>query len=311
MNEKKSLSLFTMLPPFYDTPLYKNVNIYLRRIEEEFPIKIKKYSYKRHAFGNDVFIINDKVVFRFPRTEQARNHLKHEIDFLNFLKDRVKINIPRYSFISPNGDFAGYDIITGNTLTPSIFKNLSKKNKEKVVNQLIAFVNNFHRLKLNDFAKYKPGKREDFIPIEKRIENELKEKLFPKLSKKEIEIIINFYKKSKKYLQNVPSSCAIHGDLYAYNIIWSKDKSEIGVIDFSDYLIADPARDFEVFYDFGPEYAEIAYEKYEGPKDKEFLQRAQIYYKVHGIYTLLSSLLGARMSFDYAYSHFFKEKFNL
>lgn len=76
-------------------------------------------------------------------------------------------------------------------------------------------------------------------------------------------------------------------------------------------MISDPARDFEVFYDFGSEYAEVAYEKYEGPKDDEFLQRAQIYYKVHGIYTLLSSLLGAYISFDYAYSHFLKVKFNL
>lgn len=300
-----------MLPPFYDTPLYKDVNIYLSRIVEEFPIKIKKYSYKRYAFGNDVFIINDTVVFRFPRTEQAINHLKYEIDFLKFLKDRVKINIPNYSYVSKNGDFAGYYKISGKILTPSTFKHLSKKNKEKVVNQLIQFVSDFHRIKLNDFAKYKPGKRDDFIPIEKKIEDELKNKLFPKLSKKEVETVRNFYKESKKYLRNIPSACAIHGDLYAYNVIWDKDKSETGVIDFSDYMIGDPARDFEVFYDYGSKYAEIAYKKYEGRKDKDFLQRAQIYYKVHGIYTLLSSLLGARISFDYAYSHFFKEKFNL
>lgn len=300
-----------MPPPFYDIPLYKDVNIYLRKIEEDFPVKIKKYSYKRYAFGNDVFIINDKIVFRFPRAEQAIDHLKYEIEFLNFLKDKVKINIPYYSYISKNGDFAGYNIVVGSILTPAMFKHLNKKNREQAVSQLIEFINDFHRIRLNDFTKYKPGKKEDFIEIEKKIEDELESKLFPRLSKKDIETITNFYKESKKYLLNIPNSCATHGDLYAYNVIWDKDKSEIGVIDFSNYLIADPARDFEVFYDFGSEYAETAYEKYEGPKDNKFLQRAQIYYKVHGIYTLLSSLLGAHISFDYAYSHFFKEKFNL
>jgi len=76
-------------------------------------------------------------------------------------------------------------------------------------------------------------------------------------------------------------------------------------------MISDPAKDFEVFYDFGFKYAKRAYEKYTGLKDKDFLKRAEIYYKVHGIYSLLSSFLGAQITFDYAYSHFFKPKFNL
>jgi len=300
-----------MLPPFYDTPRYKDVNIYLRKIAEEFSIKIEKHSYLKYAFGNDVFIVNDKNVFRFPKAKQAIDHLKHEINFLKFLKGKVKINIPNYTYISKNRDFAGYSIIKGKILTSAMFKYLNKKNKGKVVNQLIEFVNDFHRINLNDLSKYKPMKREDFIPIEKKIEHELENKLFPKLSKKEVKMIKNFYQESKKYLQNVPSTCTIHGDLYAYNVLWNKNKSEVGVIDFSNYFIGDPARDFEVFYDFGPQYPEIAYQKYEGPKDEDFLKRAEIYYKVHGIYTLLSSLLGAHISFDYAYSRFFKEKFNL
>ena len=173
-----------MLPPFYDMPLHKDVNIYLKQIEEEFSIKIAKYLYLKWAFGNDVFIINDEVVFRFPRAKQAINHLPYEIDFLNFLKTKVTVHIPHYSYISKSGDFAGYNIITGKILTPSTFRYLSRESKEEIVSQLIAFVNDLHRISLNDFKKYKPGKREDYIPIETKIEHELEEKLFPKLSEK-------------------------------------------------------------------------------------------------------------------------------
>lgn len=309
MNKNKSLPLFAMLPPFYDAPLYKNVDAYLRRIEQEFNIKIKKYSYLRWAFGNDVFVINNEIVFRFPKTEQLRSHLPYEIDFLKFLKNKVKVHIPSYFYVSKAGDFAGYDLIEGKILTPSAFKKLGRRNKEIIVDQLIEFINILHQIDFKRFALYKPGKREDFIEIEKRIEDEMRKKLFPKLSRNEVDLIKNFYRDSKKYLQGIPSSCPIHGDLYAYNIIWSKDKTGVGVIDFDDYLVGDPAKDFEVFYDYGQEYAELAYQKYSGPKDKDFLQRAKNYYKVHGIYTLLSSLLGARISFDYAYSSFFKPKF--
>lgn len=310
MSEDTSLALFTLLPPFYDVPLHDDFTIYLRRIEEEFKIQIEKYTYLWWAFDNDVFIINDSIVFRFPRTAQSIHHLPYEIDFLNYLKNKVQLPIPQYSYISKKGDFGGYKKIPGNILTPSNFKKLSKKNKELIIDQLIGFINTFHKIKLSDLKKYNPEKREVYIPIEKRIERELKEKLFPKLSKKEVDTINDFYTKSKKYLQNAPTNCAIHGDFYIYNVLWNKDTAQVGVIDFSNYAIGDGARDFEVFYDFGPEYAEMAYAKYKGQKDSEFLQRAQIYYKVHGIYTLLSSLLGAQISYEYAYSNFFKEKFN-
>lgn len=304
-------AIFTLLPPFYDEPPYQDVEIYLKRIKDEFNIEIEKYYYDHYAFGNDVFIINDRYVFRFPRVEQTRKHFKHEIDFLKFLKDKVVIKIPQYIFVSKKLDLAGYEIILGNFLSPAVFKTLNKRNKGKVINELIAFINTFHSISLDEFKKYDTLTRDYFIPIEERIEKELKEKLFPKLSRSEVGIINEFNAESKKYIQNTPSSCPTHGDLYTYNVIWNKDTSEIGVIDFSDYMVTDPARDFEVFYDFGPEYAEIAYSKYKGSKDDGFLKRAQIYWKLHGIYTLLSSLLGAHITFDYAYKYFFKRKFSL
>jgi len=305
-----NLAVFAMLPPFYDKPPHKDIKWYLKRIEEEFSIKIKKYKYLKWAFDHDVFLINDETVVRFPRTEIARNNFKREIYFLEFLKDKIKIHIPKYSYISKSNDFAGYDLIPGKILTSSVFKNLSRSNKEKIIIQLTGFINDFHKISLADFKKFKPKERDEFGEVEKKIEIELEEKLFPRLSRQEVEGIKNFYQESKRFLSTIPNVCATHGDLYAYNVLWDKNKSEVGIIDFSDVLIGDPAKDFEVFYDYGEEYAETAYKKYQGSKDNEFLKRAEIYYKAHAIYTLLSSLLGAQISFDYAYSRF-QQRFSL
>ena len=192
---EKSLSVFTMLPPFWDSPIYNNPKKYLDRIKEEFHVAIQTYSYKKSAFDHDVFIINKELVFRFPRAESVRDHLKHEIAFLNFLKDKVNIEIPDYKYISKNKDFAGYPIIGGQILSPSTFKVLSKKNKEKVINSLIGFVNTFHKIKQSDFVRFKPRKRSDFIEDEKKIEQELKKTLFPKLTKEEVGVIKEFHKK--------------------------------------------------------------------------------------------------------------------
>lgn len=321
MNEKY-LSVFTMLPPFWITPTYTNPRKYLDRIKKEFNFDIKTYSYKKSAFDYDVFIINKKFVFRFPREKigkdqikfshekDVRNRFGNEIKLLNFLRDKIKIGIPNYKYISKNIEFAGYPIINGNILSPSLFNRLSKKNKENAINSLIGFVNTFHKIRQSDFLKFKPRKMSDFIEVEKKIEEELEKNLFPKLTSVEVQVIKEFYKKSKKYLQNVPIMCPIHGDLYAYNVIWNKENSKIGVIDFTDCLIGDPAKDFEVFYNYGQEAVQIAYEKYNGAKDKDFLTRAEIYYKVHSIYTLLSSLCGALISFGYARDAF-RKRFQL
>jgi aminoglycoside 2''-phosphotransferase len=118
------------------------------------------------------------------------------------------------------------------------------------------------------------------------------------------------YKESQQYFQDIPNLCATHGDLYAFNVVWDRDTSQIGVIDFSDLLIGDPAKDFEVFFDYGLEYAEMAYTKYTGPKDRDFLRRAEIYYKLHAIYILLSSQLGALITFEHVHMRF-RQKFHL
>ena len=86
----QNLPLFTLLPPFYQKPLYPDIQRYFEYMELEFPIKVKAYAYLRDAFQNDVFIINKEPLFRFPRTTRGIDHLKHEISFLEFLKNKVK-----------------------------------------------------------------------------------------------------------------------------------------------------------------------------------------------------------------------------
>src|SRR5438874_11320365 len=89
-----SSAIFALLPPFYAQPPYKDVNIYLQRIEKEFSILIERYSYIKDAFDHDVFIINEELVFRFPRTDREAAFLQNEIAFLKMLKKKVTVAIP-------------------------------------------------------------------------------------------------------------------------------------------------------------------------------------------------------------------------
>lgn len=299
-----------LLPPFYEDPRHADAAYYLRRIEEEFNLCIERYSYVMDAFDHDVFIVNDEIVFRFPRTGDDQKHLSLEIEFLDKFGPSFGPNTPQYTFMSKNGDFAGYQMIPRYVLSPWEFKKLGEKQKRGVVEQLSSFLGDLHCMNVDTFRPYERRRNGDFAAIEELVQSKLVERLFPRLNAQEIDTIENFYESLRHVFGTVPTTCPTHGDLYAFNVIWDEIAHKVGVIDFSDLVIGDPANDFEVFFDYGDEYAELAYETYVGPKDAQFLERAEAYYRLHAIYTLLSSQLGARITFQHSRMRF-RQKFSL
>jgi aminoglycoside 2''-phosphotransferase len=306
----ESSTAFTLLPPFYDESPYTSSRPLLNRIRDEFGIPIKSHSWKRSAFDCDVIIVNKAIVFRFPRTEEVKKRLRHEIALLAFMKGKAKVVIPDYTYISQEGDFGGYKLIEGSILRPSGFSRLSRVHKARVISKLTGFINYIHKIPLRDFKRFRPRRKIDFLEDERRISRELRKTLFPHLSRQETEAIKRHYKNARKLLQTQQTTCALHGDLYRENVIWNRAKAQVGVIDFTDSLIGDPAKDFEVFFDYGKDAAREAYQRYQGPRDDFFMERAEMYYKTHGIYTLLSTFHGARLSFEWA-REYFRGKFGL
>ena len=303
-------SLFTMLPPFPVPPIYSNPKKLLARIEDEFSINIETHSYKRSAFDHDVLIINHEMVFRFPRSAECQSHLKEEIALLRFIRNKTTAHVPDYSHVSARGDFAGYRLINGKTLTPSAFRRLSKSDKEAAISQIAEFLSYLHKIELADFNQFSPRHQSDFREVEERIKKELRSKLLPRLSKMEIQSIEEFYESSRSLLGKEYERRAVHGDFYSENMIWDKHTSQLGIIDFTDCLVGDPAKDFEALFEFGDDFVQLAYERYQGTKDDFFLDRAERYYKVHSIYTLLSFFFDSQISYDWAYSSF-RERFGL
>lgn len=305
-----NIQTFTLLPPFYDESPHSSPKPLIRSIEDEFGITVKNYSWKRSSFDFDVIIVNKSIVFRFPRTEEVRARLPYEIKLLAFLKGKKLVALPEYKYVSKAKDFAGYKIVSGSVLRKPGFRRLSRNNKDQVASKLVNFINYYHGIPLKDFKKFRPRTKLDFVKDERRIARELKKTLYPCLSKKEVDTIQSHYKDARQLLKTQQEQCPLHGDLYSENIIWDKTRARVGIIDFTDSLIGDPAKDFEVFFDYGPEVAQDAYERYEGPKDDYFLRRAEMYHKTHGIYTLLSTFHGARLSFDWARESF-RRRFQL
>ncbi len=280
----------------------------LSKIRKEFPsLKWKKAEHNIEGWDHFVIILDNKYVFRFPRTKQYLKALKNEILLLEYLKDKVNILIPQYAYIAKDKSFAGYSLIPGTQLRKKVFKLVSNKAKHTLAKQIADFLSSLHKISQKDVEKYGVKIVNTQKQYKELIINTNKY-IFPRVSKKDQLLINNYLKEFKNYLK-FPKKVLAHNDLYSKHILLGENKKHIsGIIDFSDRKIDDPARDFTEMWDYGEKFTLEVYKHYKGPKDKDFLKRSMMYYKRIPLWTMISPFQGGRGKFKKGYK-MFKELF--
>jgi aminoglycoside 2''-phosphotransferase len=265
-----------VVPPWKKSSQKKD---YVKRITENFPeIKFSKSKIIRHGFDNDVVILDDKLVFRFPRPDyQAR--FKSELTLLRRLRGQFHLKIPDYNYVPKNDVFGGYEIINGQPLSKTLFNRLPQKTKMVLAAQLGQFLTDLHSVKLAEVkaAGFSNEAQNQWWAQEKceKDYQKFKATVLPKL-----EVSIGKWVSSKyeAYLALAPRqrAVAIHSDLGVDHILYSKPAHKIdGIIDFTDLEIGDPAMDFVGLWVYGTEFVELVFEHYKQPTGKDFLERSK------------------------------------
>ena len=276
----------------------------LSRIRKEFPnLKWKKAEHSIEGWDHYVIILDNKYVFRFPRTKKYLNVLKNEILLLEYLKDKVNVPIPQYAYIAKDESFAGYHMIPGIQLRKKIFKLVSNKAKHVLARQIADFLSSLHKMSHKAVKRY--GVKT--INTQKQYKDlviNANKYIFPRVSKKD-QLLINNYLKEFKNCLKFSKKVLTHNDLYSKHILLGENKKHIsGIIDFSDRKIDDPARDFTEMWDYGEKFTLEVYKNYKGHKDKDFLKRSMMYYKRIPLWTMISPFQGGRGKFKKGYKAF-------
>jgi len=281
-------------------------DFFLRRISEEFPeIKWKNYRYLTHGWDHVVVILDEKTVFRAPKDSRYRNELKNEIQLLHYLKDKVKVGIPEYSYISKNKSFAGYNMLKGQELTPLSFQRLNAYEKEIVAKQLAEFITTLHSAPKPAIKKFHVRSAN-----QQKLYNDLvrdtKKILFPLLHKKDIQLIEQYFVELKKAINHSFPTTLVHNDLTDEHILWDAKNKQINIIDFSDRSFGDPASDFAGPLEYDLKFTRRVFNLYGGKKDDHMLNRAQLYFKRVPLYMMKDSLQGFPCTFEQGYTMFRK-----
>ncbi|SFK61594.1 aminoglycoside 2''-phosphotransferase [Halobacillus dabanensis] len=260
-------------------------NIYVERIRELYPdLELNQIEVNDIGQNNDVLIVNDTLVFRFPKYIEGINKLEKETKVLDHIKGKVSLPIsyPQYrsfDLYEVGKVFTGYQLIEGSPLWPQTMKELNNEEQiQDLSSQLVEFLSELHFQPIANLD-IKKQSVEDIRQSIVELYVNFKDKLFPYMnenSRSEVSQNFEGFLSNDKLLNF--STVLIHGDFGASNILWdSKRKVVSGVIDFGETEIGDPAYDFAgLLASYGQPFVERCLNQY--PEGTKVLERI-IFYK--------------------------------
>jgi aminoglycoside 2''-phosphotransferase len=263
---------------------------YLKFISGEYPdLKINKFQVNDKGWDNNIVIINESLVFRFPKSENVISKVEAEGKLLHLLKKKHPLlQVPDYQYLYKNQMLkcVRYDYLEGRMLG-DISMDLVKKNNQVNARLLGDFLTKLHSID--------PGEA-DTMNLQTlhtyeywgSLHSSVREEIFPYLKHMEKDLINSIF---RDFLDALPGysikKSIIHGDLTVSNIIYSEKNSRIsGIIDFTDAQLGDPAFDFAgLYWAYGTDFTMKVLSWYRTNESKDsLLRRVQSFYGLQPIF---------------------------
>ena len=228
---------------------------------------VESITYLDEGWANVVLEVNAKWIFRFVR-DLSNTQLAVEQAFLPLFQKDSPLPIPKIRHSGTN--YIAYEKIEGVKFSETIFQNLDQRKRKTTAGALGNFLSCLHAVAFeHQHIKAAPFGGNDFW-----------RELWPAVSPR---LRGHTRKKAEDYFQRAILKVAsatyqnviAHSDFGTNNVLIDAAHSKIvGVIDFGDLSISDPAADFATFYrKFGKRFAEDMVEHYQLPLGNDFWTR--------------------------------------
>lgn len=232
----------------------------------------KSYRYIDEGWDHAMVILDDQLVFRFPLDAEYKGLMASERAFLEYLHDKVAINIPRYTYVSSQGDFAA---------------------------QLANFLSVLHTLPIlgTPIQQVHAEYLSDDVAETRTASEKFLEQI---LSTEDYALVQEILRETEEVIKEDRPVTFNHNDIYPRHILWDQKAKKLGILDFSDMALGDPAIDFSENHDYGLDFVREVYALYTGPKDATFLDRAWTYDRWMGVNMMTDHFNGHKTSFELA-----------
>jgi len=227
-------------------------NEYVQYLEKIYPNLDVQTAYVNDiGQNNDVLILNENIVFRFPKYKEGIAKLIAETKLLEKIQNYVSLSIPCPSYqhfqpMEPREVFSGYHKINGEPFWNTTFFQLSEEEQSTSAAQLANFLKELHSIPVSEISSILKGNTADIYSEIESLYFQLKENLFSYMkesARQDVSQSFEAYLSDNSHFTFQP--CLIHGDFGMTNILYDGEKKRIsGIIDFGGAGIGDPAYDF-------------------------------------------------------------------
>ncbi|MCP4361790.1 MAG: aminoglycoside phosphotransferase family protein [Chloroflexi bacterium] len=243
---------------------------------------------------NDVLVINEALIFRFPKFTAGIEQLALETDILTAVQLHISLCVPNPIYVDLEtaviGEaFMGYQMIPGE---PLWFATVHAIQDEPVLNgiatQLAQFLKELHSIPITDILGRELPVSEtkaEWLDIYGRVQM----KLFPYMRLDACKAVAQQF---ESQLENPAifnfQPCLRHGDFGTGNILYDPSAQQInGIIDFGFTILGDPAFDFAGLFNYGEPFLRRLIPTY--PEIENYWERIRFY---NGTFALLDALFG-------------------
>lgn len=227
---------------------YRRADLITRIVEVMPNLKVDRIRRITQGQNNDVLVVNNTWIFRFPRTATGAQSLIREATVLQRLHGHLPIVTPHPELHVPvdrhSEAFMVYRLIPGRSLTPPQVARMSTVRLKTIADQLANILDSLHSFAL-------PQEWLDILEVEpvnawSEMFARIQHHLFPRMraeARNQVERnFIQFLDGSRS--QTFPKAL-IHGDFGGSNILLAPDSPTVhAVIDWGSVAIGDPAVDY-------------------------------------------------------------------
>lgn len=206
---------------------------------------------------NDVYLVDDQWIFRFPKHELAKRANIREQAFLKSLGEHIKTTtVPHYQFWDQSKGAGGYREIVGHNLSRALMRTLTIDEKNDLAQATAQALCELHRYPLEkitvDLVDAADDELESLAHLKQLM---LTHRLF---REGEYATINDAIARVETMLTSSErKNVMLHGDLHCDNVIYNQEKKCLaGIIDFSDAMRGIPPFDLVGFYRASPTLAE-------------------------------------------------------
>ncbi len=267
---------------------------YASRIREVYPdLAVTTIRRVEHGQNNDVVIVNEGFVFRFPRYHAGIDRLEAETRLLRGIQRYVTLAVPNpiYASFSPREvgrAFMGYRLLPGRPLRREDVDRFREDALRALAAQLAAFLKGLHGVPPDAVL---PGDRAAilFLARWEDLYERIRRRLFPFMrAEARARIVAHFETFLRDPHNRTISPVLTHGDFGGGNILFdAATHTATGMIDFGSAGLDDPAVDFAAMSTIAPRFLEYCIPAY--PQIQSALNRVAFY---RGTFALQEAVFG-------------------